>query len=322
MPNHLTYINPTAEIAAGLDSQNFINRFLSDLDISPKSRKTYRESLESFFRWIKAGEVGASGYISRNDILAYKKYLDINYSVYTANLRLTTVRLLYSWLESNMISPDITRGIKGFKKNNKSFAKDALTKDQIIKLTAKTGDSLEEARNHAIVTLMAYTGVRSIEVERADIDSLRNINGKTVLYIQGKGRSSADDYVVLAPMLAEILGQWLALKSEAEKKRGKTPAKAMFISTSKNRFRQRLKAKSIQKMVKDRMAKCGIAGSKITCHSLRHSAGSMGAEVGDILEVQTLLRHSNPMTSAIYVHQKERTSDECIEYKIAKYLTM
>ena len=321
MPNQITYINPTAELMTGLDSKNFIDKFLYDLDISAKSRKTYKESLESFFNWIKTYGVGASGYISRNDILAYKKYLDAHYSIYTANLRLTTVRLLYSWLESNMISPDITRGIKGFKKNNRTVAKDALTKDQIIKLTTKTGDSLEEVRNQAIVTLMAYTGLRSIEIERAEIDNLRNVNGKTVLYIHGKGRSSADDYVVLAPIVAEILGKWLATKAENEKKRNKTPESAMFISTSRNRFGNRLKAKSIQKMVKDRMTDCGIVGNKITCHSLRHSAGSLGAEVGDILEVQTLLRHSSPTTSAIYVHQKERTSDDCIEYKIASYLT-
>ena len=174
MTNIKTYTNPTAEMVAGIDIKKIIHKLLNDLDISDKSKNIYKECLVKFFRWIREEEIGEGGYISRIDILAYKKYLRENYSADTSDLRLTAVRLLFSWLEANRISPDITRGIKGFKKNDNTFVKDNLTQEQIVKLTNRGGERVEEVSNLPIVTSMSINGLRSIEVERANIENLRN----------------------------------------------------------------------------------------------------------------------------------------------------
>jgi integrase/recombinase XerD len=48
-------------------------------------------------------------------------------------------------------------------------------------------------------------------------------------------------------------------------------------------------------------------GRTLTAHSLRHTAGTLGLRAGSTLrQVQDLLGHKNPQTTAIYVHINDR----------------
>jgi len=60
-------------------------------------------------------------------------------------------------------------------------------------------------RDYALVYLMITTGLRSIETRRAKIKDLKIINGKSVLFVQGKGRSSADEFVKISDGLYEAI---------------------------------------------------------------------------------------------------------------------
>lgn len=68
---------------------------------------------------------------------------------------------------------------------------------------------------------------------------------------------------------------------------------------------------SVCTTVKEAMIRAGIAGS---CHSLRHWFGTALVEAGvDLRAVQTLMRHENLTSTAIYTLVSERRRAEGIE---------
>jgi len=154
--------------------------FLASLDVAESSKATYTRSLRQFILWLD--ETGRhSLQLAREDILAYKRCLKEELSVYTVNQYLTAVRKLYQWMESKRIYPDITRGIAGVKKPE-GFRKDTLTPEQLREaLDAMDTDRLSGMRDYAIFNLMARTGLRDIEVSRALVEDIRQESGEAVL---------------------------------------------------------------------------------------------------------------------------------------------
>ena len=183
-----------------VDYKNILNEFLSEQDISVKSKKTYRLALMQFFKWVNNN--GFSGVnISKKYILKYKDDLREQHKRnLTINCYLTSVRRFFSWTEEKRIFPNITKGVKGIKRSQ-NFKKEPLTKEQVMELL----DSLKNQRDKAIITLMIFTGIRTIEVQRANIEDIRFYCGKNVLWIQGKGHAEKDEFVILeTPVLVHL----------------------------------------------------------------------------------------------------------------------
>ena len=64
----------------------------------------------------------------------------------------------------------------------------------------------------------------------------------------------------------------------------------------------------VQKAIRAAVADCGIR-RKITLHSLRHGYATHLLELGvDLREIQAILGHANPETTARYAHLTEVTS--------------
>jgi site-specific recombinase XerD len=69
----------------------------------------------------------------------------------------------------------------------------------------------------------------------------------------------------------------------------------------------------VQLAIKAAVADCGIHRA-ITTHSLRHSYATHLLEMGvDLREIQTILGHANPQTTARYTHLSARTGDNANE---------
>jgi integrase/recombinase XerD len=73
---------------------------------------------------------------------------------------------------------------------------------------------------------------------------------------------------------------------------------------------QRLSRRGIGKQVDHYLKLADLKhapGRTLTAHSLRHTAGTLGLRAGSTLrQVQDLLGHKNPQTTAIYVHINDR----------------
>lgn len=295
----------------GLES--LVEDFLADQDISVSSRATYSRSLKQFSSWLY--ETGRSGKLDllREDILAYRDYLAAQkMSSYTISLYLTSVRKLYQWLESKRIYPDVTRGIKGAKKP-RGFRKDSLTPEQLRQaLITLMGETLEDLRDYAIFNLMARTGLRDIEVSRAESRDIRQESGQAVLWIQGKGRDSKDDFVLLTKEALEPIRQYLKARGSVQEE------EPLFCSHSDRNNGQALTTRSISRIVKQALRQIGLDDKRLTAHSLRHTAITLSIKGGASLQqAQAMARHTDPKTTLIYFHNLDRIqagAEKCIDF--------
>ena len=176
-----------------------VDRFIGSQDGSKPSRATYSWQLKQLTSWLReSGRVEALSSLQRQDILAYREHLlGLGKSANTVAGYLTSVRKFFEWLETERIYPNIARGVKGTRKA-KGFRKDCLTPGQIREALASIDrGSLEGPRDYALFNLLVRTGIRTIEVVRAQVGDLRQQGGEAVVWVQGKGRDAKDDFVIL-----------------------------------------------------------------------------------------------------------------------------
>jgi integrase/recombinase XerC/integrase/recombinase XerD len=304
MEEDMTDIIPviSGEIVSTDTPEDRISGFLDSLDVSERSRATYTRSLKQFIGWL--ADTGRNTLqLQREDILAYKEYLQSSKSAYTVTLYLTSVRKLYQYLESQKVYPDITRGIKGSKKP-RGFRKDTLSQNQLREvLDSMELKSLEGQRDYAMFNLMARTGLRAIEISRALVGDIRQETGQPVLWIQGKGRDSKDDFVILTPEALKPIKSYLKARGRVKKD------EPLFCSHSDRNRGEDLTTRSVSRIIKQALRDVGLDDSRLTAHSLRHTAISLSIQGGASLQqAQAMARHSDSKTTLVYFHNLERIS--------------
>ena len=283
-----------------LDYSVIIERFLSAHDIKPKSKETYRRALRQFFAYLQDNGITKP---TRETLIAYKAYLiDKKLSAYTVSAYIIAIRKLFQWTESEHLYANIASQIKGQKKP-KGFKKDALSVKQAQKLlTDMETDSISGARDYALVNLLVRTGLRTIEAVRANVEDIRQQGEQAVLFIQGKGRDSKDDIVILTEETLEPIRAYISMRGQGVK-----DSSPLFISHSDRNYGERLTTRSVSRIVKDKLRASGLDDRRLTAHSLRHTAVTFSLIGGaSIQEAQTLARHSDINTTLIYAHNLER----------------
>lgn len=288
-----------------------ITAYLDSQDLKPKSKETYKRSLKAFTNYLTANNITRA---TKIDILNYKTYLMSEYKPATVSAYLVAIKGLYRYLESEGITNNITSGIKGVKAT-KGHKKDCLSVEQAKQLLSSFDlTNIMSMRDFAIINLLIRTGLRTVEIERANIEDIRHIGGNALLYVQGKGRDEKDEYVILTTSVLEPITNYL-------KARGKVKdTSPLFASTSNNNKSGRLTTRTISNICKTALVNIGLDNSRITAHSLRHTAVTFSLLAGATLqETQQLARHSNINTTMIYAHNIDRINKGA-EYKIDKLL--
>ena len=274
--------------------------WLEQLDVCEKSRSTYRRALRNFSAWLE--DAGLDMRTNRATIMAYKRHLHDHYSPYTESAYLTAVRGLYAWLDAQGVYPNVAAGIRGAKKGAQA-AKDALTVEQARDLLADEATTPAELRDRAMINLMLRRGLRTIEVVRADVGDLRQLGGKAVLYVQGKGHDAKDDYVVLGAEVLQPIHDYLATRRDLE------DDAPLFAAVGNRNGGGRMTTRSVSRIVRDAYRAHGIASPRITAHSLRHTAVTFAIMGGaTVQEAQGMARHGNISTTMLYYHALERTA--------------
>ena len=279
-------------------NENLISRWLKFAGVSANSIQTYEKCLRQLARYFAENQITAP---TREDLENWRDSLiDSGKSASTVNLYLTTCKLFFRWLAQDNIYKNITDHLKNRVKVSNGHKKDALSVSQAKDLQKSIkGNSLKNLRDKAIVALMLSTGVRSIEVVRANVCDIRQIEGKYFLFVQGKGRNDKSESVLIAPKVYEKIQAYLkARKASGEKVLKNSP---LFVSTANRNKNTRLDTQTIRKMIKSNLRKVGIDTPTITCHSLRHTAATIMIQQDEKLyNVQMVLRHRNLATTMIY----------------------
>ena len=288
-----------------LDSEALFERFIRYLDAKPKTVETYTRDLRQFFAYLALHGVTRP---TRNDVLAYRRDLSLAHKPTTVQGYITAVRLFFNWTAQEGLYPNIAEKIKGARLD-KSHKRDHLTVAQVKDVLATIDWSTETgARDYAMIALMVNCGLRTIGVARANIGDLRPLGNETALYVQGKGRDEKTEYVKVSHPVENAVYQYL-------KKRGaSSPDMPLFASKSNNSNGKRLTTRTVSGIVKNALRKAGYDSTRLTAHSLRHSAITLALIAGkDITEVQQFARHSNINTTMIYNHSLEKAKNSCGE---------
>lgn len=276
-----------------VDVERVIDMFVSQQDVKVSSRSTYKNSLRQFFTWVvESGHTMSD--LTRTQLVEYKDKLLLidKKSPLTVGSYLTAIRRFFEFTESEKIYPNIAKGIKTPRKV-KEFKKESLTPSQATSLLEfYQGKSL---RDFAMVNLMLRTGLRTIEVVRADVGDIQFMGGQRVLMVQGKGHDSKDSFVILTDKTFGPLNTYLKTRKKVK------DHEPLFPSVSNHDMGGRMSSKSVSRIAKEGLRGIGLDSHMYTAHSFRHTtAVSVMRAGGSIYDVQKTLRHESPATSEIY----------------------
>lgn len=299
MLNEIT-LTSTQTLASPLTA-DLITRWISFIDAKPRTIESYTRNIKQFFFYMQDNGITQP---VREDIISYRAMLQIDHKPTTVQAYITAVKLFFQWTDTEGIYPDIAKHIKGAKIDTE-HKRDSFTAKQVKKiLTSIDTSTISGKRDYAIICLMATTGLRTIEIERADIADLRARGDDTVLYIQGKGHDEKNAFVKVEEPIEAAIRDYLTA-------RGKTTSKdPLFVSHANRNNGERMTTRSIRRLTKDILIAAGFNSDRLTAHSFRHTAATLALLNGSTLEeTQQLLRHSKISTTMIYSHALDRAKN-------------
>lgn len=260
---------------------------------------TYEVSVRYLMDWLRSRGLSPLD-VTEDEALAWRRdMLDAGLSPRTVNIRLSGAGSLYRYAGI----PDPLAPAKLRVGNQRK--RDAFTDEEVRCLLNSCDDTVIGSRDRAGIALMAYCGLRMIELSRTQLSDLRRANGRRVLHVTGKGRLEADEFVVLPAVAEAALMAWLAVRPG-------DPDGPLFTSTSRQNVGSHLPSQHFGNMVRAKMRACGVGNGdrRLTPHSLRHTFVTKAIQGGATpLQVKAAARHSSVDTTLAYYHMADRLDD-------------
>ena len=248
---------------------------------------------------------------------------------------LRIVRQFFRWTADAGLYPDIAANVHAPKVRSDVHRKDALDPEDVLQIERSIdaqarihAQKAQEAekdtagrilrseeqgkRLRAIYLLAVTAGLRTVEISRANVKDLQTKGGQAWIWIWGKGRTEPDQKKALAREVAEAVKEYLA--SRADRPTGSSP---LFVATGNRSGGKRLAPTTISSMLKEAMRAAGYDSERITAHSLRHTAGTAVQDLtGDLYATQRYMRHANPATTEIYLHNSTDRQEAAIAQRL------
>lgn len=300
-PHSITTIKNVFPIKQESNYTEILERFVRDMDTSDLTKQLYQKRLQYFFKWLTGEKILRP---EREHILSYRRNLKARgLEANSVGSYLVAIRSFFMWAQNQGIYPNIAANIRGVKRA-KGFRRDALTLTQTKNLLGSiNGKNMKDLRDRALINVLIRTGLRTIEVVRANVEDLRQVSSDALgLWVHGKGRDSKDQYVVLTEDCIAPLMEYLTYRGNVN------PTDPLFASTSDGNRGAKLSTRTIRKVVKSRMRDISINHPRLSAHSLRHTSVSLSLAGGaTLIEAQQMARHTSPETTMIYAHGLERS---------------
>lgn len=283
-----------------LTIEQLITKFLLQKDIAPSSRKTYRGTIHSFFKWMVFKNYKAR-VPKREHIVEYKSYLiEQNKSNETVSLYLNSLKSFFSWTEELKIYPNVAAKIKA-PKRFQGYKRQRLSIDEVSLLLNSIDRKTISGKRDFCMILFAFTnGLRTIELSRLKVKHL-DFGIKKAL-IQRKGHQQPMKWLSISNDVSEAIEQYL--KAKEQNGDDILPSSSVFTS-HKHHCKTKsnpLTAQEIGVIISKRLKQCNLKTKQITAHSLRHTAASILLELNwNVHEIKEFLGHSSVTTTEIYL---------------------
>lgn len=286
-----------------IDLESEIDCYIESLDRKEITKSSYRNILTKYRKYMHRRAICCP---TKRDVIAYKEYLLNKVGSATVQKTIVVLRGFYKYLKMSNKCDDIMYGIRGVK-IEKVYKRNPLDKSEILSLIDKAKEesskSITNYRNYVMIVLMLTTGLRTIEIVRADTTDITIHKDRYRLYIQGKGHDDKDEYVKLSFEVYRLLEEYLLKRNDSHK--------PLFISHKIN-VGERLTTRTVRGVVKDLLRSIDIDDRRYSAHSLRHSLATILIKEanGTLEEAQQILRHKDIATTEIYNHALTRETNE------------
>ena len=254
---------------------DIIENFRKNLELQEKSTST----IEKYIRDVKAFSVYAENVaITKEKVIAYKKYLRNNYAVRSVNSMLASINSLFNSLEWHDLK------VKSLKLQQQVFCSEdrELTKAEYARL-CKTAECKKNKRLNLILQTICGTGIRVSELHYITVEAAKQ--GEAVVNCKAKTRSIF--------IVKELKQKLLRYAAEQNIKSG-----MIFVT----RTGKPISRTNIWREMKDLCEEANVNPKKVFPHNLRHLFARVfyGIEK-DIAKLADILGHSSINTTRIYI---------------------
>ncbi len=284
-----------------------------------RTREAYKHSLNVFKSWVATLP---ADYENFNLLAEFKTYLqlriespknDDRLSAFSASLYMAVIKKYTRFLfENGLLEHDPGEHVRGFKRHAAHYRRALDRNTEMPKLLETIDRSADIGiRDYAIISLLAYTGIRGFELAAANYGDLDAIEGRPILWIRSKGKLGKSEYVFITATPYGVLLAYL------KGRRGVNPQSPLFTGTN-GLSGQRLTVRALQKRVDHWLKAAGLKTGRITTHSLRHTAAVAALKNGaDIRAVQGMLRHQDERTTLLYlrdISRHDKPAEDAVSY--------
>lgn len=254
---------------------DIIEDFRKNLELQEKSTST----IEKYIRDVKAFSVYAeNSAITKEKVIAYKKYLRNNYAVRSVNSMLASINSLFNSLEWHDLK------VKSLKLQQQVFCSEdrELTKAEYARL-CKTAKRKKNKRLNLILQTICGTGIRVSELQYITVEAAKQ--GESVVNCKAKTRSVF--------IVKELKQKLLRYAAEQNNKSG-----MIFVT----RTGKPISRTNIWREMKALCVEANVNPEKVFPHNLRHLFARVfyGIEK-DIAKLADILGHSSINTTRIYI---------------------
>lgn len=254
---------------------DIIESFRKNLELQEKSTST----IEKYIRDVKAFSVYAeNAAITKEKVIAYKKYLGNNYAVRSVNSMLASINSLFSFLGWHDLR------VKSLKLQQQVFCPEEkeLTKAEYARL-CKTAERKKNKRLNLILQTICGTGIRVSELQFITVEAVKN--GEAIVNCKAKTRAVF--------IVKELKQKLLRYAAEQNIKSG-----MIFVT----RTGKPISRTNIWREMKDLCEEANVNPKKVFPHNLRHLFARVfyGIEK-DIAKLADILGHSSINTTRIYI---------------------
>jgi len=291
------------------DSQKYIDKFIDSLSGSSATKGTYKRALKGFTKWLNS----TKGFGFRQyDVERYKKYLveERGLSMVSISTYLTSIRRLFNYFKNNgWIDENPASKVKGGPRPSDHSKAYFNSKDAMHLLASIDTSTPIGLRDFAMINLMLRCGLREIELQRCDVGDLQVKTGQIVLYVQGKGETIKNHFVVLTDKAHKAVTDYLASRGPIK---DEDPLFGGIGNRSKG---NRMTTRAIREAITRCIKASGLHYKNISPNSLRHTAALLALEGGaPVSAVKNMMRHGDINTTMIYVRERERIENAAENY--------
>jgi integrase/recombinase XerD len=289
---------------------NFLQFDVANGRASGDTIVTYWHQVKQYLEWCRSSAIDPRA-ATRETIKVYRWWLaeQRGYKPKTIAIKLTAVSRLYdAAMEYGLMSGNPAWGIKPPTESIDPAARITyLEQGEATTLLQSIGtdSQLKTLRDKLLLGVMTLEGTRTVEMYRLNVGDVVRQGQRVGLKVSSKRHTRI---VPLIPQLAQILDEYLRVRRGAGF--DCTVDSPLSIALSHGNKGERLSRRGIRQVVDKYLQatnlKC-MEGRTLSAHSLRHTAGTLALRNGASLrQVQDLLGHADPRTTAIYAHVGDR----------------